>query len=72
MDRNEAEPIAKDLISKARELMKDVKTTVEDDFWAYTAFDKELKCKPEFCTVKIFVIRQKFTAYILIRFTAFI
>lgn len=49
MNRNEAEPIAKDLISKARELMKDVKITEEEDFWVYAAFDKSYRRKPEFC-----------------------
>lgn len=51
MDRNEAEPIAKDLISKAKELMKDVKTA-EDNFWEYAAFDRSWKRKPEFCSGK--------------------
>ena len=49
MNRNETEPIAKDLISKAKELMKDVKTTTDVDLWAYTAYDGSWKRKPEFC-----------------------
>ena len=49
MNRNETEPIAKDLIAKARELMKDVEPTVYDDFWAYAAFDISWRRKSEFC-----------------------
>ena len=52
MDRSETEPIAKDLISKAKELMKDVNTTVYDDFWAYAAFDRAWRRKPEYCSGK--------------------
>ncbi len=52
MDRNETEPIAKDLIDKARELMKDVNVTFDEDFWAYTAFDRKWRRKPEFCCGK--------------------
>ena len=47
MDRIEAEPVAKNLISKAKILMKDAKM-VDDDYWAFTAFDNKWELKPEF------------------------